>query len=565
MGSALLNPTMGPEFAGGESALPAGLPRRTDPRRTPPAAPAVSVEELRIEAAERVAAHRNRRGAQPPPPAKPASAPAPGVASRSARIAATVAERYANTQSYRAFLAAEAERAIQQAQAAAEVAALNAQAVAAAQQRMLQAFDEQAGKAAQQADAPPGPLNEAAAQHGPALALDEFLLARGAAAPSQQVELNLWPEFDAQDAPEAAAARGHRTRARRSATQARDEAHTSNPNAELTVRLYEDASSAALVHVEAARAHLYAHARPERNDAEAQALDEEIAFRRAPVFEEPAGPPVPLPANLIEFPRQLIASRKARPRYAEGPLRDEDEAAPGDGQLRIFEVDPARISTQPAAYGEAAAAPQWTSIWLDTPAAPGMEGEAGAGHALPCGAHSDSDLNSEATPLVRTLPPLEPATIRRRLMAGAINGAIVLAGVLAFGATLAALSGYRLTAQPGGSHLDALLHLAARLPAETGLEPAQIASVAAAAGAFLCLLYQALFFCFSDATPGMRVVRIALCTFDDENPTRTAIRRRAAAMLLSACPFALGFLWAALDEDRLTWHDRISRMYLRSY
>jgi uncharacterized RDD family membrane protein YckC len=87
----------------------------------------------------------------------------------------------------------------------------------------------------------------------------------------------------------------------------------------------------------------------------------------------------------------------------------------------------------------------------------------------------------------------------------------------------------------------------------------------AVAVAFLVLLYQVLFFWFSEATPGMRCARIALCTFDDENPTRRAIRRRGLAMLLSACPLGLGFLWAALDEDRLTWHDRISRMYQRSY
>ena len=46
-----------------------------------------------------------------------------------------MAERYAHTPSYRSVLAAEAERAIQQARAAAEVAAMNAQAVVAAQQR----------------------------------------------------------------------------------------------------------------------------------------------------------------------------------------------------------------------------------------------------------------------------------------------------------------------------------------------------------------------------------------------------------------------------------------------
>jgi hypothetical protein len=31
-------------------------------------------------------------------------------------------------------------------------------------------------------------------------------------------------------------------------------------------------------------------------------------------------------ANLIEFPRELVAARKARPRLAEGPLYNAEEA-----------------------------------------------------------------------------------------------------------------------------------------------------------------------------------------------------------------------------------------------
>jgi hypothetical protein len=37
------------------------------------------------------------------------------------------------------------------------------------------------------------------------------------------------------------------------------------------------------------------------------------------------------------------------------------------------------------------------------------------------------------------------------------------------------------------------------------------------------------------------------------------------ATLLSAIPLGMGYAWAALDEQRLTWHDRMSRMYLRRY
>ena len=39
--------------------------------------------------------------------------------------------------------------------------------------------------------------------------------------------------------------------------------------------------------------------------------------------EEPIAPVQPLPAKLIEFPRELVAARKARPRLVEGPLREE--------------------------------------------------------------------------------------------------------------------------------------------------------------------------------------------------------------------------------------------------
>jgi len=110
-----------------------------------------------------------------------------------------------------------------------------------------------------------------------------------------------------------------------------------------------------------------------------------------------------------------------------------------------------------------------------------------------------------------------------------------------------------------------LAHAAAYALACSGLAPAQLPAACAAAIAFLYLLYQALFFSFSAATPGMRCARIALCTFDDENPTRAAIRRRVLAVLLSTCPLGIGLLWAALDEDRLSWHDRICRIYQRTY
>lgn len=64
-------------------------------------------------------------------------------------------------------------------------------------------------------------------------------------------------------------------------------------------------------------------------------------------FEEAlVAPAQPLPARVLEFPRELVATRKVRPRIAEGPLRAPG-AKPEESQLRIFEVEPETISHQP--------------------------------------------------------------------------------------------------------------------------------------------------------------------------------------------------------------------------
>jgi uncharacterized RDD family membrane protein YckC len=78
-------------------------------------------------------------------------------------------------------------------------------------------------------------------------------------------------------------------------------------------------------------------------------------------------------------------------------------------------------------------------------------------------------------------------------------------------------------------------------------------------------LYQWIFFTYANGTPGMRYAKIALCTFEDENPTRRTMQWRIAALFLSATPVGLGFLWALFDDDGLGWHDRITRTYQRSY
>jgi uncharacterized RDD family membrane protein YckC len=510
MGSALLNPPPA-EPASRELAAPPHAPAPIPP------------DALRRQIAERLAEHRTRRSRlRPQPDAEAIPTPSP----RTARIAASVAERFAHTPSYRAFLAAEAERATQQAQAAAEIAALNAQAVAQVQQQLLESLYPDSDSEA---------TDEHQQQH------HDGELAH---------ELSLWPEPDPVTNPHGQSSPASSERVKDRADARPSTAHRSKPRTDtgptpgLVVHLFD----APTLHP-TAPPNPVIRQHPQEDDDEARALDDEISFRQSPVFEEPAGPPMPLPANLIEFPRQLVAPRKVRPRYAEGPLRDDDALASNGSQLRIFEVDAAQISTTPNTSDPTETpTPQWTSLWLDAPNPP-------AAPATPDATTTETLRNPDTAP-----PRRHAAPISRRLLAAAIDASFILTGFLASVATFASITLH--AAAPSGAYLS---YLTLAAPALAGGQPTTVLAVATAAIAFLYLLYQLLFFSLAEATPGMRYVRIALCTFTDENPSRPAMRRRILAVLLSACSLGLGFLWAALDEDRLTWHDLISRIYQRSY
>lgn len=256
-----------------------------------------------------------------------------------------------------------------------------------------------------------------------------------------------------------------------------------------------------------------------------------------PLEEATVEPAQPLPATLITSPRELVAPRKARPRLAEGPLRDDPrraddapEFAPVAGQRPPVAESPAEdteLLSPPsdsetrsqAPDASSPAAPEWHSIHLDM--------EAPMREPKP-----SSSLADEAT--------LPVAPLRDRALAALVDCALTLCAFLLFSAVFAICS--------------------------TSLPHGRIALIGAGATLFaMGLLYQILFFTLTDATPGMRYARIALCTFDNENPGSSALRGRIAALLLSALPLGLGFLWAVFDEDSLGWHDRMTRTYQRRY
>jgi uncharacterized RDD family membrane protein YckC len=234
-----------------------------------------------------------------------------------------------------------------------------------------------------------------------------------------------------------------------------------------------------------------------------------------PLEEETVAPAVPLAANLIEFPRELVASRRARPRLAEGPLRD---AEPQSGQLRIFEVEQEAIDHRPG-MAAAAVGLDWSSIRLDGPA---------------------PERVARAARAAAEEAPIRPAALEDRIMASLVDGALSFAGFLTFVFVFSSCTAH----PPSG-------------------RTALVAGFLAFLATFVA--YQWLFFRFGESTPGMMYAGIALCTLDDDNPTRPAMQRRVGALLLSALPLGMGLLWAVFDEDHLGWHDRISGTYQRSY
>jgi uncharacterized RDD family membrane protein YckC len=241
---------------------------------------------------------------------------------------------------------------------------------------------------------------------------------------------------------------------------------------------------------------------------------------------EPVEPVQPIYANLIEFPRELVATRKMRPQLVDGPFAEVE----AEKQLSIFEVDPASISTEPETAGAAPASawpePEWSRIELE--------------------AQPLSESESEEAPAAPLVPQL--ASIGRRLTATLVDHALIasvfLGAVMVAMPRLGSLSG----SLPG--------HLPVAKVVECG---------AVLAFLLLGLLYQAFCLALAGGTPGMRCARVSFCTFDGQIPTRAQLCSRLGSLVLSLLPVGLGIVWVLFDDEHLSWHDRISQTYPRKY
>lgn len=462
----------------------------------------------------RLAEHKNRKG-NPTQSTQPQQPIAPGN-SRAAEAAARVAARYSQAKSYSQMQAEEARMAVRAAEIATQVA-IEAQSAA---------HSALAGLHAASVEQPPAEVVSISAAPQQEAA---------AAIPAPQPPTPEWDWGTDRIAAPAARAAEPAIAAAVSRPEVEPQAalnHKPAPAPELPTGPVTNAKDSAgqVVHIRWDADMPVRSSRREPEPFELAAEDWWTPAEQALHHDEPVEIEAqPIHANLIAFPREIVATRRMRPRIAEA------QATPEPGtQLSIFEIDPDTIQTEapapeaiaPATQEEAEPAntvphtvpwttAEWAGIKLDAPAEP-------VARAVPSEAASRPEL----------------APLNRRLMAGIVDGSIVLA-----------VAGFLwLSLALGMSHTMAL-HAAELLGA----------GVLAAAG----LMYHAFFSMLSMPTLGMRYARLSLCTLDECIPTPAQHRRRLAAMVLSMAPVGLGMVWSVFDEDHLSWHDRFSQTYLR--
>lgn len=132
-----------------------------------------------------------------------------------------------------------------------------------------------------------------------------------------------------------------------------------------------------------------------------------------------------------------------------------------------------------------------------------------------------------------------PAPMQQRLVAGLVDVAIVSIATGAFALTF--------------------LEVAEQIP-----HSSMTMLCILAAGGIFWLVFQYIFLVYRRATPGMDFAGLELCTFEGKATTMFERQCRAAASALSGFSMGLGYAWALVDEDRVGWHDRISRTHVRA-
>jgi uncharacterized RDD family membrane protein YckC len=129
--------------------------------------------------------------------------------------------------------------------------------------------------------------------------------------------------------------------------------------------------------------------------------------------------------------------------------------------------------------------------------------------------------------------PLSPALLKQRFVAGLLDALVLL-----LGATLFALIFWR-----SGGHLTlGTFNL----------------TVLVSIAVFFVLTYFGVFTALASSTPGLLWMGLEVRNFRGERPSPGESFWRAFGYLVSMAALMQGFVWALVDSEGLTWHDRMS-------
>jgi len=143
-------------------------------------------------------------------------------------------------------------------------------------------------------------------------------------------------------------------------------------------------------------------------------------------------------------------------------------------------------------------------------------------------------LNNEVETRIYCEAPV--AIVAHRIMAAAVDLAVIAIAVGAYAGVVQMMCGQiQLTKQT--------------VPLYLGI------------AAVFALLYKLLWAFAGKDSPGMSFAHLRMVNFDGGRPNREQRVRRIAAGCLSIMAAGLGLMWALVDEESLTWHDRISKTF----
>lgn len=82
-----------------------------------------------------------------------------------------------------------------------------------------------------------------------------------------------------------------------------------------------------------------------------------------------------------------------------------------------------------------------------------------------------------------------------------------------------------------------------------------------ACAALISLFYRVLFCIANRDTPGVRWTGLRVLDFDGRTPTRKQRWYRLLGGFVGAIAAGIGLIWAIFDEEKLTWHDHMSKTF----